>query len=344
MYETVVFLETSLTHQEAMHLLPHATYLPSIKNGDVLKAIKAGYKRIVIIDGNFSWVPSVWHKEILIALDYGIEVWGAASMGALRAVELSSFGMRGHGRIYEMYKNEEVDGDDEVAIAYSKFNNVQTIPLINIRLTLERLNRINNETVLNSIRSIFYAERTWDKIAQHVSGNLYHLIKSNYIDAKKEDAKSLLLFLSQQHISSPSSDLSRKKREFTLFEKKLIESALSPVWLHAPVHEQTEGLASQQRVENILKLLSIPASKNNMNHYQCLLFFLDKQPYTITEYELIYQVEQFREEHNLLKGEDFFNWLVGIGLQESNIEQLFTDYVKLRKYLIIAYDFNSYFN
>lgn len=62
-----------------------------------------------------------------------------------------------------MYKNEEVDGDDEVAIAYSKFNNVQTIPLINIRLTLERLNSINNGTVLNSIRSIFYAERTWRK-------------------------------------------------------------------------------------------------------------------------------------------------------------------------------------
>lgn len=185
MHETVVFLETSLTYQEAIHLLPHAMYLPSIKKGDVLKAIKAGYKRIVIIDGNFSWVPSVWHKEILTALDYGIEVWGAASMGALRAAELDSFGMRGHGRIYEMYKNEEVDGDDEVAIAYSKFNNVQTIPLINIRLTLERLNSINNETVLNSIRSIFYAERTWVKIARHVSEDLYHLIKSNYIDAKK---------------------------------------------------------------------------------------------------------------------------------------------------------------
>ncbi|CAM3673123.1 TfuA-like protein [Legionella longbeachae] len=344
MHKTVVFLETSLTHQEAMHLLPHAAYLPSIKKGDVLKAIQAGYKRIVIIDGNFSWVPSVWHKEILTALDYGIEVWGAASMGALRAAELDSFGMRGHGRIYEMYKNEEVDGDDEVAIAYSKFNHVQTIPLINIRLTLERLNSINDETVLNLIRSIFYAERSWDKIAQLVPENLYHLIKSNYIDAKKEDAKSLLLSLSQQHTSSRVSDLNRKKREFTLFEKKLIESTLSPAWLLAPLHEQTESLASLQRAENILKLLSIPKTEKNGLHYQYLLSLLDQQTYTITEYELMYQVEQFREEHNLLKGEDFFNWLKGLGLHESNLEQLFTDYVKLMKYLIITYDFNSYFN
>ncbi|KTC67809.1 TfuA-like protein [Legionella bozemanae] len=344
MHETVVFLETSLTYQEAIHLLPHAMYLPSIKKGDVLKSIKAGYKRIVIIDGNFSWVPSVWHKEILTALDYGIEVWGAASMGALRAAELDSFGMRGHGRIYEMYKNEEVDGDDEVAIAYSKFNNVQTIPLINIRLTLERLNSINNETVLNSIRSIFYAERTWEKIARHVSEDLYHLIKSNYINAKKEDAKSLLLSLNQQHILSTVSDLNRKKREFTLFEKKLIESTLSSVWLRAPMHEQTECSASQQRAENILKLLSIPETKKNRIHYQYLLSLLDQQTYAITEYELIYQVEQFREEHNLLKGEDFFNWLKDMGLHESNLEQLFTDYVKLMKHLIITYDFNSYFN
>ncbi|HAT9655372.1 TPA: TfuA-like protein, partial [Legionella pneumophila subsp. pneumophila] len=75
-----------------------------------------------------------------------------------------------------------------------------------------------------------------------------------------------------------------------------------------------------------------------------LLSLLDQQTYAITEYELIYQVEQFREEHNLLKGEDFFNWLKDMGLHESNLEQLFTDYVKLMKHLIITYDFNSYFN
>ncbi|HAU2362969.1 TPA: TfuA-like protein, partial [Legionella pneumophila] len=119
---------------------------------------------------------------------------------------------------------------------------------------------------------------------------------------------------------------------------------LSSVWLRAPMHEQTECSASQQRAENILKLLSIPETKKNRIHYQYLLSLLDQQTYAITEYELIYQVEQFREEHNLLKGEDFFNWLKDMGLHESNLEQLFTDYVKLMKHLIITYDFNSYFN
>ncbi|CEG59351.1 TfuA-like protein [Legionella fallonii] len=344
MHETVVFLETSLSKQEAMQLFPDASYLPSIQKGDVLKAIKKGYKRIVIIDGNFSWVPSVWHKEILIALDYGIEVWGAASMGALRAAELDVFGMKGYGRIYEMYKNNELDGDDEVALAYSKYNQDQTIPLINVRFTLERINVPNIGGILDSIRTIFFSERTWENIARHVPNELYDLIKSHYIDLKKEDAKSLLHYLNQQPVPNKNLALNTNKREFTFFEKKLIESTFSPAWLSASKCQQAEDTTHIQRAACILKLLAIPATKKNKHHYQSLLLILDKQPYGITEYELIYQVEQFREERNLLKGKSFFNWLKDRDLHESNLEQLFTDYVKLTKYWVITYDYNNYFN
>ena len=53
-------------------------------------------------------------------------MFGAASMGALRAAELDSFGMVGVGRIYEAYRSgvfepfadELFDGDDEVAIVH----------------------------------------------------------------------------------------------------------------------------------------------------------------------------------------------------------------------------------
>ena len=56
---------------------------------------------IGVIDGYFEIVPTVWHKEILWAMQAGIHVYGAASIGALRAAELDVFGMRGIGRIYE---------------------------------------------------------------------------------------------------------------------------------------------------------------------------------------------------------------------------------------------------
>ena len=42
--------------------------------------------------GAFASVPAVRHKEILWALSEGIPVIGAASIGALRAAELTAFG------------------------------------------------------------------------------------------------------------------------------------------------------------------------------------------------------------------------------------------------------------
>lgn len=343
MYETIVYLETTLRYQDAKRILPNADYLPSIKKGDVLRAIQKGYRRIVIIDGNFSWVPSVWHKEILTALEYGLEVWGASSMGALRAAELDVFGMKGYGHIYKMFKNEEIDGDDEVAIAYSKYNNEKTIPLINIRLTIGRLNLPNKDEIIESIRSIFYAERTWSRIEQKTTKKAYKLIKSNYLDMKKEDAKSLLYLLKKRKIFS-NLDSFKKERGFTIFEKKLIESTFPPVWLKYYKGEKRGNMALFKRADNLLKFISIPQTKENILSYQSLISLLDEQGYDITPHELLYHVEIFREERNLLKGEEFFAWLKERELCEVNLELLFSDYVKLSKYLSITYDYNSFFN
>ena len=63
-------------------------------------------------------MAAVWHKEILLALERGIEVWGAASMGALRAAELAPFGMRGVGAIYRAFARGALVADDEVAVAH----------------------------------------------------------------------------------------------------------------------------------------------------------------------------------------------------------------------------------
>ena len=78
--------------------------------GSVYRAVEAGYRRIGIVDGLFGNFPAVWHKEILFAIASGVEVSGAASMGALRAAELSRFGMIGSGRIYRMFTDRRMDG------------------------------------------------------------------------------------------------------------------------------------------------------------------------------------------------------------------------------------------
>ncbi|MFF0220018.1 TfuA-like protein [Streptomyces vinaceus] len=52
-------------------------------------------------------------------IDQGIEVYGAAGMGALRAAELAPFGMTGIGAVFRAYRDEEIVGDDEVALLHA---------------------------------------------------------------------------------------------------------------------------------------------------------------------------------------------------------------------------------
>lgn len=115
---TFVFLGPSLPVAMASRLLP-ATYLPPAQLGDVLRLLVLKPRIIGIVDGFFETVPAVWHKEILFALEMGVRVFGAASMGALRAAELHRFGMTGVGKIFEWYRDGVIMGDDEVAITHA---------------------------------------------------------------------------------------------------------------------------------------------------------------------------------------------------------------------------------
>lgn len=74
---------------------------------------------IGVIDGVFLQDLSVWHKELLYAMEKGVAVFGASSMGALRAAELAPFGMRGVGEVYRQYAEGRLNDDDEVAVVHA---------------------------------------------------------------------------------------------------------------------------------------------------------------------------------------------------------------------------------
>ena len=116
-----VFLGPSLARGEAERILD-AEYLPPASMGDLYVLTQSRAQpgdRVAIIDGLFEQRPAVWHKEVLDALARGIHVYGAASMGALRAAELDAFGMVGVGRIFEAYRSGAIADDDEVAVAHA---------------------------------------------------------------------------------------------------------------------------------------------------------------------------------------------------------------------------------
>lgn len=187
--------------------------------GSVFRAVEAGYRRIAIVDGAFGNVPSVWHKEILHALAGGVQVFGAASIGALRAAELYNYGMVGVGLIYRLYRSGRLVDDDELCVLHA-VPELQyaplTIPMINARLTLRRLVRHGHLTgdvaglLCLRLRTVHFSERTADAVRTVFQRALVggseeasDLFFQNYVDQKRQDAAALLYRLAYPTISKP---------------------------------------------------------------------------------------------------------------------------------------------
>jgi hypothetical protein len=126
MTRIVVFLGPSLPLRTAAEII-EANYLAPAQLGSIYEAVRDLRPDIVaLIDGSFRDVLAVWHREILWAMTNGVHVFGAASMGALRASELAPYGMRGVGKIfaayrsgiYDPYAGEIFEDDDEVAVVH----------------------------------------------------------------------------------------------------------------------------------------------------------------------------------------------------------------------------------
>ena len=135
----VVFLGPSLAAREARRI-GRCTVLPPARQGDVWRALALRPRVIALVDGVFESVPSVWHHEILDALDAGVAVFGGASMGALRAAELARHGMVGVGRIFGWYRDGVLADDSEVALLHAGpelgFRSL-TLPLVEVRRAAE---------------------------------------------------------------------------------------------------------------------------------------------------------------------------------------------------------------
>lgn len=168
----IVFLGPSAP-RDAARAVFDADYRPPAAHGDVWRALEETPRAIGIIDGVFEQIPAVWHKEILAALDAGVHVFGASSMGALRAAELDVFGMVGVGPIYEAFRDGRWEDDDEVALqhgpAEAGYANLSE-PMANVRFTLAAARRAGvldaerEACIAIAAKGIFYPRRSWSAI------------------------------------------------------------------------------------------------------------------------------------------------------------------------------------
>ena len=106
---------------------------PPTAHGDFASLI--GQRSIVVLlDGEFIYRGAVTHHEIWELLESGVCVIGAASTGALRAVELGGCGMVGVGVVYKALLEEIITDDSELAVGMCPTTyEALSIPLVNIR-------------------------------------------------------------------------------------------------------------------------------------------------------------------------------------------------------------------
>ena len=205
--KTIVFVGPTLAADEVRARLPGAIVRPPAAVGDILDLALAKKRpaRIALIDGYFERMAAVWHKELLLALEGGIAVYGAASMGALRAAELARFGMIGVGSIYRGFTRGELVGDDEVAVAHlpaAQGYRAVSDALVNIRFGLARA-PVAPARLIELARARFYRERSWPQLVDDAraaglpTAKLEAWLRTPPPDQKATDARALLARLAR---------------------------------------------------------------------------------------------------------------------------------------------------
>ena len=198
-----------------------ADWRPPVRQGELYRAALDRPEVIGVIDGYFEVTPTVWHKEILWAMAQGIHVFGAASIGALRAAELDAFGMRGVGRVYEDFRAGVLGDDDEVAVLHGPAElgyPPLTEAMVNIRATLAAA--LGDAVVAPSLadrltsaaKALFYKERTWRAVldaAAASGGDTQALTRfetwlpTGRIDQKRRDALALIEAIAAHRAANP---------------------------------------------------------------------------------------------------------------------------------------------
>jgi len=205
--------------------------------GDVAKAVCDGAAAIGLIDGLFGDRAAVWHTELLFALERGVTVFGAASMGALRAAECEPFGMIGIGGIYDDYHSGVRTGDADVAVLHAPAEldyAPLTVALVDAEAAIDELCAANSvaaaeaEALRAAARSLNFRDRTWSAMAPIAiadasrRADVLDLCLQPRVGRKRADAEALLNAIRATPSAIPVAGGRREATDHTLFLSALI--------------------------------------------------------------------------------------------------------------------------
>jgi hypothetical protein len=341
MKKIVVFLGPSLPVAEAREILD-AVYLPPAKQADLISAVTTYRPDMIgLIDGVFLTCPSVWHKEILYALERGVAVYGASSMGALRAAETDAFGMVGIGEIYRMYASGELIDDDEVALVHGLEDTGYrplSEPMVNVRATFHRaenegiIDKNLCEQLMAIAKSIYFSERAFPAIFRKaaVAGiapekleEMARFVREKYVDLKRQDAISLL-----QTLRDLPALLPQEKPNFALVRNQFFATLY---------HRDRTVLRNDTTVAlgdiagyaalHLLDFDDINLQASNRALMQILAEILGVE---VSQAAVDEESQRFRLKHSLTEETAFTDWLAQNDLSLEEFNQLMHEMARCR--------------
>lgn len=196
----IVFAGPSIpTSVRAAH--PGLDWRPPAQAGDLLHLVEAPPPVVCLIDGFFDHRPAVRHKELLLLLSRGVRIFGAASIGALRAAEMAAFGMIGVGAIFRAYATGRIVGDDEVALIHAAAGQdwrPLSVPLVDLRAMLCRAVRARvvgapaARQFLGAAGAIHYVDRDWTTLRALAPAGVVDWMQRHAFSQKRADAEACL--------------------------------------------------------------------------------------------------------------------------------------------------------
>ena len=162
---------------------------------------------VAIIDGELPPGSLLPVSEVEAALDRGVVIYGAASIGAYLASTCARQGMRGIGWVYGQYRAGRLSSFNEIEVVYDPFSlQALSVPLVNVIFWLQELVLASAITprdaraALEEVRQISVCDRDVASIKACLKrlfnqdrGQQELMTMSKFPDVKAQDAEQLLV-------------------------------------------------------------------------------------------------------------------------------------------------------
>ncbi len=335
--EIVVFAGPTLAEREGRAAAPalDLDWRPPAAQGDLYLAARDRPWGIAFVDGYFDRVGAVWHKEILWALSNGVHVFGAASLGALRAVECSMFGMVGVGEIYAAFAVGELLDDDEVAVVHgpaaARFA-TGSDAMVNIRWTLRAavvqgvVTQTSAELLTAIAKQLHYPDRGFALVLERAARQglsrteidaLAEWLPSGRVDQKQLDALALLAHLDAVQREDPSPKRVRFHFQATANWEAARRALDAKRAAQSPeTSRETQGEAPEETAEGV------PSVRERAERRALALEVAARHQLRLDDEGRAAAIATFRVRRGLIEEADVERWLTARAIDLATLERL----------------------